>query len=980
MAISKYTRFGLRADKNLSDLPDSNAALGNILNDFDTETDKFAPEDIKVIDGIRNTGISASDFSQIGNAERYYTPTIINDQGVRVASDIPQIIRPLQTITDGIEAQRVVLGEPPYAIGGEGPSAVIAPSHALRNDNKIPHGSRQQITPETYLEVEGVPTVAVQFGNDAGINNSGYTNPLKGDILAVSGVDAAIPLTRPAGATNDDVVLYRVDSVFLNNPTGDSFRVNLELLDGTTVAMGAGIIFHTDLTSVVDWRLFRTCSEIPIDMNLGDSGLELILDAENPDVELSDEYWHTGDFHFSTGLFPTFQDNFGAIKWQGFLANPRRADFHVTTNGFFIFEQRDKETGEFVPLLQFSAEKYTIDYTSHDAAANRIYLDSYAKKRVTRGQSFVDNDGNKFSITDAADYNFPDDTGWISYSGEPNISGGSLNIEWNIGDMLRVRDIKTVPTLQGENTETRIIWWYPEPTSFLQPKSDLDYGTASLRFDVDDGGRNLMTRYYYWYQTQQLAGSQPGDSEAEFEFFRNNRIFHANNQSENLIQADFPVYVRYEPSLSTSDISRENTSSPTARPKTVPIGWGGGIQFYGVPSGTAVGDYIIWPADYTEYTGTHRMFQIYEYIPGYSTRVAIDPQYARTVKGTESASDAFIKSTLNDAGYTNPGDSQNAYIIKPDGLVGAFHSTAANTENGDQVLTYELSPLADADAYNFKPTDIVKGDLVIELEQSTSSAPQHSATFRKVKEISVDHNGVAGQLQLETTRFAGTATPNSTTSVDTIVLVYAHRGLVDKSLYNQCIGVYATEVTTTQDDTPAVNADVTIDVLSSEGINVGDYVQFGWMLNEADAVISIGTTVHAIASPTSITLRPPTGEKVVRSGKSLNAASTIIFAPTTYAANDNKEPCVIPLNTAPPFEGTDLGLATTSTRPHLVVGGNLDITALKFNAPTNNNDVMTVDAIPDGTSNTATHGLLLKNKTFDLNGTATIKDYWALMK
>ncbi len=976
MAISKYTRFGLRADKNLSDLPDSNAALGNILNDFDTDADKFTPEDIKVIDGIRNTGIDANDFSQIGNAERYYTPTIVNEDGVKVASDIPQIIRPLQTITDGIEGQRVLLGEPPYAIGGSGPRAVVAPSDALRNDNKIPHASRQQITPDQYVVLTAGDQVAIQFGDDAGTNNSGYTNALKGDILAVSGVDVALTLTRPAGATDDDVVLYRVTSVA--PVTGDTFRVNLELIDGTTVTLDDAAILHTNLTSVIDWRLFRTCSEIPIDMNLGDSGLPLIFDIENPETQITDEYWHTGDFHFSTGLFPTFQDNFGAIKWQGFLTNPRRADHHVTVNGFFIFEQRDKETGEFVPLIQISAEKYTIEYTSHDTATNRIYLDAYNKKRVARGQSFIDNDGNKFNIQSTSDYDFPDSTGWISYSGEPNISSGSLNIEWNIGTTLTIRDIKTSPTLQGENTESRIIWWYPEPTSFLQPKDVLDYGTASLRFDVDDGSRNRMTNYYYWYEDQQLAGSQEGDSESTFEFFRNNRIFHANNQSENLIQADFPVYVRYEPTLSTNNISRSNTSS-TPRPKTISIGWGGGIQFYGVPSSTAVGDYIIWPADYTEYSGTQRMFQIYEYIPGYSNRVAIDPQYARTVKGTESASDAFIKSTLNDAGYTIPGTSQNAYIIKPDGLVGAFHSTSANTENGDQVLTYDLSPLADADAYNFKQTDIVKGDLIIELEQSTSASPGHSARFRKVKEISVDHNGVTGELQLETTRFTG-ATPATTTSVDTIVLVYAHRGLVDKSLYNQCIGVYATEVTTTQDDTPGAGVDVDIDVLSSEGINIGDYVQFGWMLNEADAVISIGTTVHAIPNATSITLRPPAGEKVVRSGKSLNAASTIIFAPPSTTVNDNKEPCVIPLNTAPPFEGTDLGLATTSTRPHLVVGGNLDITALKFNAPTNNNDVMTADAIPDGTSNTATHGLLLKNKTFSLNGTATIKDYWALMK
>jgi hypothetical protein len=68
-------------------------------------------------------------------------------------------------------------------------------------------------------------------------------------------------------------------------------------------------------------------------------------------------------------------------------------------------------------------------------------------------------------------------------------------------------------------------------------------------------------------------------------------------------------------------------------------------------------------------------------------------------------------------------------------------------------------------------------------------------------------------------------------------------------------------------------------------------------------------------------------------------ARTIVFIKSTIAgsSNDpqsnNKEFCVIPLNTAPPFEGTNIGLKTPSSNANLVVAG-LTFGTLKIQTPT----------------------------------------------
>jgi hypothetical protein len=135
----------------------------------------------------------------------------------------------------------------------------------------------------------------------------------------------------------------------------------------------------------------------------------------------------------------------------------------------------------------------------------------------------------------------------------------------------------------------------------------------------------------------------------------------------------------------------------------------------------------------------------------------------------------------------------------------------------------------------------------------------------------------------------------------TYLLVYASSGLVDLSAEVQCVGVFGKEAT-------AQSGTNTITVSDTNGVQTGQYVQF---LTGTSATnrLDTGTTVSSI-NGNVITLN----KNVIGT---IEAGATIVFSNT----NDNKEYCVLPLNTAPPFSGTADGLSTTASNPNIKFNG-----------------------------------------------------------
>lgn len=122
------------------------------------------------------------------------------------------------------------------------------------------------------------------------------------------------------------------------------------------------------------------------------------------------------------------------------------------------------------------------------------------------------------------------------------------------------------------------------------------------------------------------------------------------------------------------------------------------------------------------------------------------------------------------------------------------------------------------------------------------------------------------------------------------IYIYSEKGLTDKSKIVFCQDVFGR--------TLASNAAVgtSLVLTSSAGVAIGQVVQYGsGVIPETPA-----TTVAGITG-TTITLSSATTAEIFQ-------GSTIVFSPSTTTVN--KEICVIPTDTSPPFVGTNDGLYT----------------------------------------------------------------------
>ena len=113
----------------------------------------------------------------------------------------------------------------------------------------------------------------------------------------------------------------------------------------------------------------------------------------------------------------------------------------------------------------------------------------------------------------------------------------------------------------------------------------------------------------------------------------------------------------------------------------------------------------------------------------------------------------------------------------------------------------------------------------------------------------------------------------------------------------------------------------------------------------------------------------------ITAGKTLNPAATLVFVPRLDDPNEipeNLEYCVLPLNTAPPFAGTNLGLETISTHPHLSVNGKFKITGFEI--------ANTASApVADSAAATADSALRLRKPT-TASSWDSFDDFYVLMK
>jgi hypothetical protein len=111
MPAKRFTKFGVKRDNNLSDIPNARIALNNILDGLKGSKESFVSEDLDCIRGIFPYNISASDFQQIANTAVKAT----------LSSGVFDVFRPLITIENRFDRAYFTVSDP-FFYGGDGPT------------------------------------------------------------------------------------------------------------------------------------------------------------------------------------------------------------------------------------------------------------------------------------------------------------------------------------------------------------------------------------------------------------------------------------------------------------------------------------------------------------------------------------------------------------------------------------------------------------------------------------------------------------------------------------------------------------------------------------------------------------------------------------------------------------------------------------------------------------------------------------------
>jgi hypothetical protein len=780
---NKYQRFGLRADKNLLDVPNPTAALNNILEDLTiSSSDKFSSSDLLVIKDLKDTRVDLAKLSQINDILPAYTPNGGGDNKPAL---------PFVTIKDQIENFKVIAGEPPFLSGGSGPLAHKYNSNCL--------GSR-------YDAINGTA------GNQAFGSSSSWSDP------------------------------------------------------------GVGV-------SVVE--------EVRVNQNDEDSIVQGPLD-----------FWQTGEFKQSSKLHPSFLDQYGAVIWEGWTSIE---GFQLDSNGCLLIEQDVFGLGEWetiaaVPYYRtrynsgfsivVNSEEGTTTITMSGYANQpksffegmRVYLEGGGVLRNPDGNIIaeVTNDGNDRIVRIDEDLS------------EFNFSISAIHFGWDpTADTYRTDSLAFDQRYTGLYTRYKIAWFYPKikNTSYLPFKSA---GLDNKEFEMRFGEQDLIEYWYFYPEDPALTGGR----KYSYEQFLTERISNNVRVSTNDINSSESMFFNYTPKTSFSDITpssnitnlsqidRNATNIPNKR-LLVSTG-------YNFRSSLNQGDYLLYRDSANAYTCA----QIYRF-DRTETHVYVDPDPDIEYGGLSSSNTAMT-------------------AIKRDGLVGIYYATTVSDDSiGRWIGISETNSLIKGQTFN--PLDIGKDMVVFAYSHGTGGVSQYGVPqiVKRPRGYDPANNSRVAEFYIEPL-VSGTSALATNTSY--IIAVYASKGLHDNTSPQQCLGVLAAEVIdhfwyNSIGSGPGLHQIEIRENPATLGIQVGDYIQFG---SDPDSETYVseeapdGTTIGAIEG-NLITLSFPDSES--HPLIPINATAVFIKA-ANYVSGVSKEFCIVPLNTAPPFESTNEGLQT----------------------------------------------------------------------
>jgi len=613
--------------------------------------------------------------------------------------------------------------------------------------------------------------------------------------------------------------------------------------------------------------------------SLGNNLFTNILDSSFDPIIEDVDFWNNGVFEFGSKLYPSFSNTYGLIQWTGYLSSNFAQEWEST--GLFMIEEDIVDDGSennwvrlksvYSPTIELSNVSWTSDGTT-----TTFSLGSTDEQRLSQVKHICKGMKVEIGGTDYEVNAVEEQAGTCTVLA--NITAGgpqSLTFTWSLSDdLIRTGEILFTEPRTGSRIRVRYTVWWPNPED-IGLAANSTYRTKRFAYAIENSDRLPFSTVYSTYDRDQEFGDYT------YKYFVDNKGSPLAQRSEFPLRVNNTISMNYTPPGSISDVVKGMSSGTTIAPRTITIADSYG-RLTGDFSGYEVGDWIAFNLDSNT---SHFAYQIQE------------------IRGSTVA--YVNEDVLSDTGLS-VGNTISVITFKNLGLIGIYR---LDSSGGTQGALYPVS-----------------GQTVLATE-----------VYLDYIIITISLDGNQGNQPLRITSADGGVSPNAIdtsdylsngaslpTTVNHHAAIYATRGLEDLSSVQQCAGVYGREVAST-----AGSGATSIELTTNVGVTVGDYVQFAGLGGTADPVISEPTTVTAVnVNGTTITISP-----AVRSGKTLNAASTLIFIKAANKAafgSDNKEYCVIPLNTAPPFEGTTEGLTTPASNANLSVQGltfgTLDIT------------------------------------------------------
>ena len=983
----KYLKFGLRADKSLSDIESQPIALTSLLDDLSVQTVDNAPI-VKSFDAGSSSIVDA-DTDQITITGHGYTTGDAVTYSCTANVDVNSTVAILSPLISGQTYYVHVNTVDALSLYDTSENAVTGGDNtAGRIDFTTSGISTANFTSGTHklFKIVSSPT---------GFTSSDLLDPIKGIEYGALSVADRVKEEDPIGQSKDFIQLAAISEKYLRSADNTSLLVqprvtlqdqidNFKSILGSPPNIGGG-----DGPVAYMVPIERVNTAIPADVTGKSSqnsaatlGTNIFSTAIDPTIPLSVgpiDFWNQGKWILDGQIHPSFSDEYGLIQWTGYLG--QKFIQRVVTNGFYIIEEdkvstSDLETEDnWVTKASVVSESITIntDYANVPNALEGITIDvSNAESKSLAEGMTVTFSGESAAVI--SEFIYSPDTGLVtgvrttgSLTSSP-IVNTDVVFSWESGSTTQIKsrriNFSEVPV--GEKIRVRY-------TVFWNKFENRTLGTKLLDVDsLQDTGNIYFVDMYSQYLKQQFG-------EHSYEYFKANRVSSLNPLSANSLRVDNVLFGNYDPPKTNAAVYRTSNvilSNP-ARPGPVRQFEAldnqgkisvteGFLQERGATTAAGKAEQIFGTTD--QFVGSKLVIRgktkLHEYTikgesgggvqysaTGYTgtrKQAFIDPTYITAINESDENSAPTLTDGSGGENISTASDAANfnGMLWRHLGLVGLYRlvrtsDTAGklyaiengqppkNVSTGDLIYQQEMGWTTEKVRLNSDLTDgTVTNKITTPLVVASSTLGTDAAgDFITINTTQI--HGVTDSALLDTEASYGIGN-NSNIPADVVVGVYASTGFREQSSLFECRGIFGKV-------TDAL-ADISVQprhlfLASTTGIVAGDVVQFDGAIPVSTVVASVDAGVKIVLDK-DMTQDIPEGRTIIIIPQGAQGVPDTVYDPD---ATDpiNKEYCVIPLDTAPPFTGTDLGLKTTTNFSDLTVVS-LKVEGIALRVPSGN--------------------------------------------